>query len=102
MSAVATTEAVAVSDAIPVHLAPVHGSSAQQMNAAEQKRWMLWFGIPALIASVFVGLTLGLNQAWIMGLAITAIVIDIFVLVWLAMTSDTNGASGDFSGSSSH
>jgi cobalamin synthase len=102
MSAVATTEAVPVGDALPVQLAPVHGHSVQQMHGAEQKRWMLWFGIPALVASVFVGLTFSLNQAWIMGLAITAIVVDIFVLVWLAMTSDTNGATGDFSGGSSH
>ncbi|HEX4520992.1 MAG TPA: hypothetical protein VH063_15535 [Gaiellaceae bacterium] len=102
MSAVATTEAVPVSDALAVHLAPVHGQTVQEMHGAEQKRWMLWFGIPALIASVFVGLTFSMNQAWIMGLAITAIVVDIFILVWLAMTSDTNGSTGDFPSASSH
>jgi hypothetical protein len=30
-----------------------------------------------------------------MGLAISAIVCDILVLVWLAMSSDTNGLIGD-------
>jgi hypothetical protein len=102
MSAVATTEAVAVGDAPAVSLVPVHEQSVQQMHMAEQKRWMLWFGIPALIASVFVGLTLSMNQAWIMGLAIAAIVVDIFVLVWLAMTSDTNGSGGDYPAGAAH
>jgi hypothetical protein len=102
MSAVATTEAVAVGDAPAVSLVPVHEHSVQQMHVAEQKRWMLWFGVPALIASVFVGLTFSMNQAWIMGLAIAAIVVDIFILVWLAMTSDTNGSGGEYSGGAAH
>ena len=59
------------------------------------KRWMIWFGIPALVASIFVGAAIGSGHAWIIGLAITAIVVDIFVLVWLAMTSDTNGLIGE-------
>lgn len=102
MSAVATTEAVAVGDAPVVSLVPVHDDSVQQMHVAEQKRWMLWFGIPALVASGFVALTFSMNQAWIMGLAITAIVVDILVLVWLAMTSDTNGAGGEYPGGAAH
>jgi hypothetical protein len=102
MSAVASTDAASVGDAPAVHLVPVHGHSVQEMHSTEQKRWMLWFGIPALVASVFVGLTFSMNQAWIMGLAILAIVIDIFVLVWLAMTSDTNGAGGEYSGGAAH
>jgi hypothetical protein len=103
MSAVATTDVVPAGDAPPAaHLAPVHGTSVQEMHGAEQRRWMLWFGIPAVVASVFVGLTFSLNEAWIMGLAITAIVFDIFVLVWLAMTSDTNGAIGDPAGEGAH
>ena len=63
-----------------------HRASTQEMQAAEQKRWMLWFGIPALVAAVFVGMTFATGEAWWLGLAITAIVVDIFVLVWLAMT----------------
>ena len=37
-----------------------------------------------------------------MGLAIAAIVVDIFVLVWLAMTSDTNGSGGDYPAGATH
>ena len=78
MSAVATAQAVSVSDV------------AAAVEAAEQKRWMIAFGIPAVVASFFVGLTFATGQAWWLGLAITAIVLDILVLVWLAMSSDTN------------
>ena len=91
MSAVAATEAVTAGDAVPVHVVTGEGTSVQQMHDAEQKRWMVWFGIPALIASLFVGITFATGDAWWLGLAITAIVADILVLVWLAMSSDTNG-----------
>jgi hypothetical protein len=95
MSAAATAEAVPVSDAIPVHAVPTQGPSTFEIEAAEQKRWMTWFGIPALVAAIFLGLTFGTGDAWWLGLAITAIVFDILVLVWLAMSSDTNGALGE-------
>ena len=51
-----------------------------------------------LIAAFFVGMVFATGDAWWMGLAITAIVFDIFVLVWLAMSSDTNGVIGDAPG----
>jgi hypothetical protein len=95
MSAVAPADARPVSVAAPV-LTPVEGArSLQEIQDAEQKRWMIWFGLPALVASIFVGGALGSGQEWLIGAAITAIVVDIFVLVWLAMTSDTNGVIGD-------
>ena len=100
MSAVATADRKSPSDAPEVHGAPTVdaariAASISEMHAAEQKRWMIWFGLPALVASIFVGLTFGTGDAWWIGLAITAIVVDIFVLVWLAMTSDTNGLIGE-------
>jgi hypothetical protein len=94
MSAVATADAVHASDAVAVHLV-ASATSTYEMHAAEQKRWMIWFGIPALIASIFVGTAIGSGDAWWIGLAIAAIVVDIFVLVWLAMSSDTNGVIGE-------
>ena len=95
MSAVArTAELMLLSDAVPVHEVPAT-LSTYDMNAAEQKRWMIWFGVPALIAALFVGATFETGQAWQIGVAIAAIVCDIFILVWLSMTSDTNGLIGD-------
>jgi hypothetical protein len=97
MSAVAIAEAVPVSDvAAPVEAPAGHATAA--VEAAEQKRWMIAFGIPALVAAVFVGLTFATGHAWWLGLAITAIVLDILVLVWLAMSSDTNRVIGEPSG----
>jgi hypothetical protein len=65
------------------------------MHTAEMNRWMLYFGLPVLVAAFFVGMVFATGHAWWMGLAITAIVVDILVLVWLAMSSDTNGVIGD-------
>jgi hypothetical protein len=94
MSAVATAEVMPLSDAVPVH--EVYPSaSVAEIHAAEQKRWMIWFGLPALVAAVFVGATFGTGQAWWLGLALAAIITDILVLVWLAMSSDTNGLIGE-------
>jgi len=94
MSAVAA-EAVAANDAPVVAAAAV--LSPDEINATEQKRWMLWFGTPALVMAIFVGISLGTGDAWILGLAIGSLLVDIFVLVWLAMSSDTNGIIGELS-----
>ena len=56
---------------------------------------MIWFGLPALVSALFVGAVFGTGQEWFLGPAIAVIVLDIFVLVWLAMSSDTNGVIGD-------
>jgi hypothetical protein len=95
MSAVATAEAPSTTHDAALHAVEPTVSAEYEMHMAEQKRWMIWFGIPALVAAVFVGITFGTGDAWWLGLAITAIVVDILVLVWLAMSSDTNGIIGD-------
>ncbi len=94
MSAVATAENVTTADAPQLHA--VETTSAEhEMHAAEMNRWMLFFGLPALIAAFFVGMVFATGDAWWMGLAIASIVCDTVVLVWLAMSSDTNGVLGD-------
>jgi hypothetical protein len=69
--------------------------SIHEMHATEQKRWMIWFGTPVLIAALFVGATFGTGDAWWLSLALAALGVDILVLVWLAMSSDTNGVIGE-------
>ena len=94
MSAVATAEFMPVSDAVPVH--EVYTAvSTYEIHSAEQKRWMVWFGLPVLVMAMFVGATFGTGQAWWLGLALAAFGVDVCVLVWLAMTSDTNGTLGE-------
>jgi hypothetical protein len=95
MSAVATAEALATPDAATLHVVEPAVSAEHEMHAAEQKRWMIWFGLPALVASLFVAAAIGTGDGWWMALAIAAMVVDIFVLIWLAMTSDTNGVIGE-------
>ena len=95
MSAVATAENATTAEAAHLHVVEGAVSAEQEMHTAEMNRWMLFFGVPVLIAAFFVGMVFATGDAWWMGLAITAIVFDIFVLVWLAMSSDTNGLIGD-------
>ena len=67
---------------------------SHEAEAAEQKRWLVWFGFPALVAAVLVGLVFATGQEYFLGLAIASIVFDIGVLVWLSLSSDTNGLIG--------
>jgi hypothetical protein len=95
MSAVAPAVNVSSSVAAPALELARTGPSDFEIQAAEQKRWMLWFGTPALFAAIFVAAALGTADTWWIGLALGAIGVDIFVLVWLAMSSDTNGLIGE-------
>jgi hypothetical protein len=72
-----------------------HVRSPLEVATAEMYRWMLWFGLPVLGAAVILGAMFATGQAWLIAPAIAFIVGDIFVLVWLCMSSDTNGLVGD-------
>ena len=95
MSAVATAENLTTADATDLHVVEGTASAEQHMHTAEMNRWMLCFGVPVLVAAFFVGLVFATGNAWWMAAAITAMVFDTLVLVWLAMSSDTNGLIGD-------
>jgi hypothetical protein len=95
MSAAATAEAVPAGEAALAPAAGGPGLSTHQVETAEMYRWMLWFGAPMIVVAFFVGMVFATGEAWWLGLAIATFVIDIFVLVWLAMTSDTNGLVGE-------
>jgi hypothetical protein len=95
MSAAATAEAVPTSDAVLAPVAVTPGRSTHEVETKEMYRWMLWFGAPMLVVAFFVGMVFATGEAWWLGLAIATLVVDIFVLIWLAMTSDTNGLIGD-------
>jgi hypothetical protein len=95
MSAVASAGTAPTSVAVPVHESAKAPLTTYEIQAAEQRRWMIWFGLPALVSALFVGAVFGTGKEWFLGPAIAVIVLDIFVLVWLAMTSDTNGVIGD-------
>jgi len=91
MSAVASAEYLPA-----VALEPVErpALTQAQVEAREMNRWMLWFGMPMLAAAVVVGAMFATGRDWLIGPAAALVVADIFVLVWLAMSSDTNGLLG--------
>jgi hypothetical protein len=84
MSAVATPEYAAQPD---LHLIT---PSAEQLATREMYRWMLWFGLPSLVAAVFVGVVFATGSMWWISGAIAGVLGAISVLIWLAMSSCTN------------
>jgi hypothetical protein len=89
MSAVAQ-----VSEAEPtgpgLRLAPA-GPSLADIHAREANRWLLWFGLPALAMAIFVGAVFATGSEWLLGGALAFLIADICILVWLCLSSDTNG-----------
>jgi hypothetical protein len=57
---------------------------------SEENRWLVWFGGPCLVASLFVAAAIGSGQAWLYGAALTMLLFAIMSLAWLAISSDTN------------
>src|SRR5471030_377187 len=81
-----------VSTAAPtLEIAHTAAPTKFELEAAEQKRWMVWFGLPMVGAALFIGLLFGTGHEFFIAPAVALIVTDIMVLVWLAMSSDTNG-----------
>jgi len=91
----AAAEAVSAGDALPALTVAGDGHSANDVETTEMYRWMAWFGVPLLVVAFFVGMVFATGEAWWLGLAIATLLVDIFVLVWLAMSSDTNGIIGE-------
>jgi hypothetical protein len=86
MSAVASTAEYA-------HAKPtleVVTASAAELADKEMYRWMIWFGLPSLMAALFVAAAIGTGTIWYIGGAISAVIAAVGTLIWLAMTSSTN------------
>ena len=65
-------------------------SNTSLAGSNEDTRWILGFGVPCLIASLFVAAAIGSGHAWMMGIAIAFLGVAIVSLAWLAISSDTN------------
>jgi hypothetical protein len=72
------------------HHAALHLVETVAGGTSEQTRWMLWFGLPCLSASLFVAAAIGSGVAWLLALAIASLGAAILSLTWLAISSDTN------------
>jgi len=85
---------MSMSHLTPAAHTPPEFEHSLEVEAAEQKRWLTWFGTPALVAAVLVAIAFGTGEQWIIGPAVVAIIVDIGVLIWLTLSSDTNGVTG--------
>jgi len=83
--------AVATSEYAPAH-AELHlvTPSAASLAEKEMYRWMLWLGIPSLVAALFVGAVFATGSIWWIGGALTGVIGLISVVIWLAMSTCTN------------
>jgi hypothetical protein len=86
---VSTALSVAVEEtpATPLRLvtAPAVDAASREAN-----RWMLVFGGPCLVASIFVAAAIGSGLKWLLGFALASLLVAICSLSWLAISSDTN------------
>ena len=87
--------AAQVTDVRPVvpelHLAEKTTLTIAQIQAKEQYRWMLWFGVPVVFMAIFMGATFATDSLWGLGAVLACLIADIGILIWLCMSSDTNG-----------
>jgi hypothetical protein len=86
MSAVASAEFVSTPHALEV----VAGPSAAHLAEKEMYRWMLWLGLPSLVAVVFVGAAFATGSMWWISGALAGVIGLITVVIWLSMSSCTN------------
>jgi hypothetical protein len=87
VSAVATTPAEYA--APDLHLVT---PTPEQLAEREMYRWMLWFGLPTLVAALFMSAVFATDQMWWVAGAIAGVIAAVGVLIWLAMSSCTNQA----------
>jgi hypothetical protein len=85
-----TTAAIAADTAVetPTSLHLVNSSVAEETR--EANRWMMVLGLPFLASGLFVAAAIGSGHAWILGLALASLMVAIFALAWLSISSDTN------------
>jgi hypothetical protein len=95
-SAPPATAAVAVSaPARSVAEPEAVGVPPPEVQAAEEQRWLAWFGTPVVIAAVFMAIAFGTGQAWVLTFTVVVLIGDILVLIMLVLTTDTNRVTGD-------
>lgn len=69
-------------------------TSLEQLYPDELSRWVLFLGVPMMAASLFVVLALATPFAWLFaGAIVFGPGLGIAAVVYLSMSSDTNGSS---------
>ena len=88
--------AVASAEYVPAH-ADLHLVVPSTAHLAEKEmyRWMLWFGLPTLVAAFFMGAVFATGSMWWISGAIASVITAVGVLIWLSMTTCTNIMVGE-------
>ena len=87
-------EQVATLEVVPeLHVVEASAPSLHDVQMQEMNRWMVWFGVPVLVMVFFMGATFVTGEVWGIAGVLAALIADICILIWLCMSSDTNGAS---------
>ena len=79
-------DVIAETPAPQLHLA----KASVAPEKSEENRWLLGFGLPCLVAGLFVAAAIGSGHAWLLGAALASLLVAICMLSWLAISSDTN------------
>ena len=88
----AAAQATDVRQVVPeLHLADPAVPTVAEIQAKEMNRWMLWFGVPVLFMAIFMGATFVTGSVWGIAGVLGFLIADIGILIWLCMSSDTNG-----------
>jgi hypothetical protein len=67
----------------------------------EMRRWTVWFGVPMLCACAFIMLAIGTSASWLYGgVVLFGPGLGVGAIMYLAMSSDTNGRAHIAAGSS--
>jgi hypothetical protein len=92
--ATAAATAVVAPGPVPASAEPeADGVPPPEVQAAEEHRWLAWFGTPVLVAAAFMAIAFGTGQAWVLTFTVVVLIADILVLIMLVLTSDTNRVS---------
>jgi hypothetical protein len=83
MSTVAHVEAAPPGDGLPSLDAQTH----------EEHRWLLWIGTPMAVGALFLAISFWTGHAWILTFTFLALIVDLFLLLHLVFTTDTNQGS---------
>ena len=89
MSAVA--HAIEEKAAHALHVVADTAHTAADLAAKEAFRWMAWFGLPMLGASIFVAAAIATGALWMVGGALFFLIAAICLLIWLCLSTCTNG-----------
>jgi hypothetical protein len=74
-------------------LEPLGLVDAPTASMTEETRWLAGLGLPMLAACGFVALTLGVGNGWLLLPAIILVGVVVLMIVYLALSSDTNSGS---------